>query len=147
MKVQLKEHDWTRINGKEALWYAENAVGRIYFTSPMSTLQPGYALFHTTNPKEMDRLFNKMHAQEREQNERFIEQLWNRGRSYYEALRSKLITRLSSAGVSDAEKNIIRASLALMDERDHKAQQNTVYGVSAMQESPAPLEGPRTKVN
>lgn len=147
MKVQLKENDWTRMNGKECLWYAENAVGRIYFTSPMSDLQPGYVLRHTTSPREMDRLFNKMHDQEREQNERFVERLYNRGREHYEKLRSSLMTRLTSAGVSEAEKNIIRASLKLMNERDHKMQQNHAYGVSSMQESEAPLEGPRTKVN
>ena len=147
MKVQLKEHDWARMNGRECLWYAENAVGRIYFTSPMSTLQPGYVLRHTTSPREMDRLFNKMHEQEREQNERMVEKIYSRGREYYEKMRSALMTRLTSAGVSEAEKNIIRASLKLMNERDHKMQQNTVYGVSSMQESSEPLAGPRTKVN
>jgi hypothetical protein len=146
MKVQLKEHDWTKINGKEALWYAENAVGRIYFTSPMSTLQPGYALRHTTNPKEMDRLFNRMHEQEREQNERMVEKIYNRGREYYDNLRSELRNRLMATGVTDAEKNIIRASLKLMDERDFKMQQNTVYGVSSMQESEAPIPGKSTRV-
>lgn len=143
MKVQLKEHDWTRLNGKECLWFAENAVGRIYFTSPMSPLQPGYALRHTTNPREMDRLFNKMHAQEREQNERFLEKLYAQGREYYERKRSALRTRLQSAGVSDAEKNIIREALCLMDEKDAKMQRNGVFGVSAMQESEENT-GPKT---
>ena len=35
--------------------------------------------------------------------------------------------------MSDAEKNIIRAALKLMDEKEAKMQQNTVYGVSALQ--------------
>lgn len=144
MKVQMREPDWNRMNGKECLWWQENAVGRIIFpTSPVSPIQPGYALRHTTNPKEMDRLFNRIHQQEKEQNEKFIEKLYNRGRDYYEGIRSALMTLLTSAGVSDAEKNIIRASLQLMNERDHKAQQNTVYGVSAMQESTEPI--PATK--
>jgi hypothetical protein len=34
-----------------------------------------------------------------------------------------------------------------MDERDHKMQQNTVYGVSAMEATEAPIEGTRTRVN
>ena len=50
------------------------------------------------------------------------------------------------AEVSDAEKNLIRASLNLMNERDHKMQQNTVQGVSAMQETEAPLPPTRRKV-
>lgn len=139
--------DWTRENGREKLWWAENPVtGRIFFTSPMSPLPPGYVRKSTTSPREMDRLFNKMHEQEREHNEQFIEQLYNRGRAYYDRVRSQLRSKLQSGATSDAEKNIIRASLKLMDERDHKMQQNTVYGVSAMQEHEAPLEGPRTKV-
>jgi hypothetical protein len=88
-----------------------------------------------------------MHEQEREQNEKFLEQLYSRSREKYEALRSALRDRLSSSGVSDAEKNIIRAAFRLMDERDHKMQQNTAYGVSAMQEKEAPIEGPRTRVH
>jgi hypothetical protein len=139
--------DWTRENGKERLWYAENPVTkRVFFTSPMSPLPPGYVRRSTTEPKEMDRLFNRMHEQEREANERLIERIYFRGREYYDRVRAKLRQRYSSAGVSDAEKNIIRASLQLMDERDHKMQENHVYGISAMQEKEAPLEGPRTKV-
>lgn len=139
-------NDWTRENGKEKLWWAENAVGRIYFTSPMSHLQIGYALKSTTNPREMDRLFNRMHEQEREANEHFVEKLYNRGRESYDKLRSALHARLSSAGVSNAEKNIIRAAIKLMDEKDSKMQENNIYGVSEMQKTAAPLEGPRTKV-
>lgn len=137
---------WTRQNGKEVLYWAENATGRIFFTSPMSALPVGYALHSTTNPNEMDRLFNRMHAQEREQNERLIERLYNRDREKYDALRSNLRNRLMMSEVSNAEKNVIRASLKLMDERDHKAQQNNVYGVSAMQETEAPREGKRTRI-
>ena len=51
-----------------------------------------------------------------------------------------------SAGVSDGEKNIIRASLALMEERDHRMQQNNVFGVSGLQEKEAPLEGKRMRI-
>lgn len=141
-----RRDEWAYENGKEKLWYAENAVGHIFFTSPMSPLPAGYARFSTTNPKEMDRLFNRMHAQERNQNEQFIEKLYNRNRDKYDALRSNLRNRLMMSEVSNAEKNIIRASLKLMDDRDHKMQQNTVYGVSSMQETEAPIEGARTKI-
>lgn len=143
----MKMDDWARENGREKLWYMENPITqRIYFTSPMSPVPPGYVRKSTTNPREMDRLFSRMHEQEREHNEKFIEQLYNRGREKYDALRSNLRTRLQSACVSDAEKNIIRAAMKLMDEKDARAQQNNVYGISAMQEHEEPLEGPRTKV-
>jgi hypothetical protein len=139
-------NDWATENGKEKLFWAENALGRIYFTSPMSPLQPGYALHSTTSPKEMDRLFSRMHDQEREQNEKFVEKLYNQGRAHYDKVRAKLRARLQSNSTSNAERNIIRASLKLMDEKDAKMQQNTVYGISGMQEAPAPLPPRNTKV-
>ena len=138
--------DWTRENGKELLWWAENASGRIFFTSPMSPLPAGYVRKSTTSPKEMDRLFNKMHEQEREQNERMIEKIYNQGRWYYDKCRSELKRRLTLQGTSNAERNIIRAALKLMDEKDSKMQENHIYGVSAMQESEKPIEAPRKKV-
>src|ERR1700674_2281859 len=110
--------DWTRENGKEKLWYAENPVPKhIFFTSPMSPIPPGFVRRSTTSGKEMDRLFTRMHEQEREANERLIERLYSRGREHYDRLRSALRSRLQSGSPSDAEKNIIRASLKLMDER------------------------------
>jgi hypothetical protein len=139
--------DWGRQNGKEVLYWAENPITkRIFFTSPMSPLPPGYTRKSTTSPREMDRLFNRMHEQEREANEKLVEKIYNRGREHYDRLRSALRSRLQSGSTSDAEKNIIRASLKLMDEKDSKIQQNTVYGVSAMQETEAPLEGPRKRI-
>lgn len=139
--------EWAFENGKEKLWYAEDPISkRIFFTSPMSPLPVGFVRRSTTNPREMDRLFNRMHEQEREHNEKLVESIYNRGREHFERLRDVLKARLQSAGVSDAEKNIIRASLCLMDERDHRMQKNGAYGVSAMQESAAPLEGTRTRI-
>src|ERR1700743_2959445 len=127
--------DWTRQNGKEVLWFAENPITkRIFFTSPMSPLPYGYVRKSTTSPKEMDRVFQRMHEQEREHNERLIENLYLRGKENYDRLRSALRDRLQSAGVSEAEKGIIRESLKLMDEKESKAQKNTVYGISALQE-------------
>lgn len=131
---------------KEVLYWAENAAGRIYFTDPAADLQPGYMLKSTNKSREMDKLFKKMHQQERDHNEKMIEKLHSRGKEYNEILRSQLRTRMNSSGVSNIEKEIIRESLRLMDERDAKLQQNNVYGVSALQEAPEPLPAPRTRV-
>lgn len=140
-------NDFTRENGKEVLWYAENAVGRIIHpVSPMSDLPPGYALRSTKSPKEMDRVFARMHDQEREANEKRIEQLWGRGRENFEEMRSRLRARLSSSSATNLEKSIVRAALSLMDQKQHDAEQNTVYGVSAMQEAPEPLPARNTRV-
>ena len=131
---------------KETVWYAENAEGRIYLCSQQSDLKPGYALRSTNKPSEMDKLFARLSRQEHEQNEKFIEKLWSRGRENYDRMRSELTRKLNLGSTSNAERAIIRASLKLMDEKDFKAQQNTVYGVSALQEAPEPLPARNTKV-
>jgi hypothetical protein len=131
--------DWTKENGKEKLWYAENASGYVFLTSPMSDIPPGFMLKSTTKPKDMECVFNRIHAQERDHNSKIIENIHKHGQEHYASVRSKLLTRLASGSTSEAEKGIIRESLKLMDERDSKAQQNTIYGVSAMQEAPEPL--------
>ena len=131
---------------KEVLFYAENAVGRIYFTSPQSTLQPGYMLKSTNSPREMDRLFVKMHEQEREHNQQVIDQLFARGKENFDRMRSELRRKIGLHDTSNAEKNIIREALKRMDEKEAKLQENTVYGVSALQEGPEPLPAPNERV-
>lgn len=139
--------DWAYENGKEVLYYDENPVTRhVILTSPISPLRHGYNRLKTNVPSEMDRIFTRLAQQEHEANERLIEKIYFRGRHFYERLRSSLLQRLMSVDTKEWEKAFIRESLRLMDERDHRMQQNTVYGVSAMQTTEAPLEGARTKV-
>ena len=141
------ENDWSRENGKEVIWFDENpATTQVVMTSPLTPLRNGFNRHKTNQPKEMDRVFRKIHEQEREKNEQVIEKLWSRGREYYEVLRSRLNQRLLSVTTSEWEKSFIRESLRLMNERDHEAQKNTKFGLSAMEESEAPLEGERKKV-
>ncbi len=143
-----RKDDWAFENGKEVLWYDQNpATGHVVMTSPMTPHRIGYNRHKTNQPKEMDRVYRKIHEQEREKNEKLIEKIWARGRSHYEALRSKLNQRMLSADCKEWEKSFIREALQRMADRDHANQQNTRYGVSAMEESIAPLPGPRTKVN
>ena len=140
--------EWSFENGKEVLFYDENPITKqVVITSPVTPYRHGFNRHKTNQPKEMDRVFRKMHEQEREKNEVLIEKIWIRGRAYYERLRSNLNQRLLSCETSEWEKSFIRESLRLMDERDHEAQQNTKYGVSALEETEAPIEGGRTKVN
>ena len=140
--------DWATENGKEVLWWDENPVThRVVMTSPMSPRRHGFNRHKTTNPREMERIFMRMNAQEHEDNEKLVEKLYNRGREFYLAARSRLTQRLLSVDCKEWEKAFIREALRLMDERDHKMQQNTVFGVSAMQETEAPIEGARTKVS
>ena len=142
-----RKDDWAFENGKEVLHYDENpATGHVVMTSPMTPHRIGYNRHKTNQPKEMDRVYRKIHEQEREKNEKLIEKIWARGRSHYEALRSKLNQRMLSADCKEWEKSFIREALQRMADRDHANQQNTRYGVSAMEESIAPLPGPRTKV-
>lgn len=140
--------DWAYENGKEVLWFDQNPLThRVVMTSPMSPRRPGFNRHKTTNPREMERVFQRMNAQEHEDNEKLVEKLYNRGREYYNRVRSRLTQRFLSVDCKEWEKAFIREALKRMDERDHKMQQNTVYGVSAMQATPAPIEGARTKVS
>ena len=143
-----RKDDWAFENGKEVLWYDENpATGHVVMTSPMTPSRIGYNRHKTNQPKEMDRVFRKLHEQEREANEKLIEKIWARGREHYEALRGRLMQRLAAAGVKEWEKAFIREALQRMADRDHANQENTRYGVSAMEDAPAPLPPSRTKVN
>src|SRR6185437_7603235 len=113
----------------------------------MSPRRHGYSRTKTSVPAEMDKIFGRLAQQEREANQKLIEKIYFRGREYYDRVRSSLLQRLLSAGTNEWEKAFIRESLKLMDERDSAMQKNTVYGVSAMQSTEAPIEGARTKVS
>jgi hypothetical protein len=143
-----RKDDWAFENGKEILWYLENPMTRVVqITAPMAPIPDGFNRHKTNQPKEMDRVFRKLHEQERDKNAQVIEKMWSRGRAHYEDLRCRLNRRLVSADAKEWEKSFIRESLRLMSERDNEAQKNHVYGISAMEESPAPLPGARTRVN
>lgn len=145
---EKKREDWAYENGKEVLWFDENPVTkRVILCSPMSPARLGYNRHKTNKPKEMDRIFGRLNEQERESNRKLIEKMFLRGRGFYEKARSALLQRLVLAETKEWEKSFIRESLRLMDERDAAMQKNTVYGVSSMQTTEAPLEGPRTKVS
>jgi hypothetical protein len=145
---EKKQDGWSFENGKEVLFFDRNhTTNHVITTSPMHPQRTGYARYKTTDPKEMDRVFRKLHEQERDKNAQVIEKMWSRGRAQYEALRDRLNQRLVSADTKVWEKAFIRESLRLMSERDNEAQKNHVYGISAMEESPAPLPGARTRVN
>jgi hypothetical protein len=143
-----KGNDWSTENGKECLWYDENPrTLHVIMTSPMTPRRPGYVRHKTTQPKEMDRVFRKISEQEREKNEELIRKIWERGRPQYEALRERLMQRLVSADTKEWEKAFIREALQRMADRDHENQKNTRFGVSAMEEKEAPIQGGRTRVN
>lgn len=142
-----KRDDWAYENGKEVLHYDEDPVTKhVILTSPMSPRRHGYNRQKTSVPAEMDKIFTRLARQEYEANQKLIERIYFRGRAFYEAARGRLLQRLTSADTKEWEKAFIRESLRLMDERDSKMQKNTVYGVSAMQSTEAPIEGARKKV-
>jgi hypothetical protein len=135
-------------NGKEVVWWDENpATGHVIMTKPNTPQRLGYNRHSTKKPAEIRRLHRKMFEQETDAGQKFVEKLWGRGRPYYEKLRSRLTQRMLASDCSNLEKDIIRESLRLMDERQQSELNSTRYGVSAMEESAAPLEGPRTRVN
>jgi len=140
--------EWSFENGKEVLFFDENPITKqVVITSPISPFRHGFNRHKTNQPKEMDRVFRRLHEQEREKNAQLIEKLWSRGRAYYDKLRSRLTQRLLSVETGEWEKSFIKESLRLMDERDSAAQQNNRYGLSAMETTETPLAGGRTRVD
>lgn len=135
---------------KEVVVYAEHyETKRVYLCDYNSELKLGYNLHTTSTPSEIDRIFARISDQEHEQNEKFVERLWLRGRENYDRMRNALKSRLTSSECSNGEKALIREGLKLLDAKDSKMQENHVYGVGAMQESEAPLppSNPRIMVN
>ena len=146
--AKKQNEEWAYENGKEVLVWDENPVTkRVVLTSPMTPRRLGFNRHKTNEPKEMDRIFKLLNEQEHEDNAVMVEKLYNRGRAFYDAARSRLTQRLLSVDTKEWEKAFIREALRLMDERDYKMQQNTVYGISAMETTEAPIEGARTRVN
>ena len=104
-----RKDDWAFENGKEILWYLENPMTRVVqITAPMAPIPDGFNRHKTNQPKEMDRVFRKLHEQERDKNAQVIEKMWSRGRAQYEALRDRLNQRLVSADTKVWEKAFIR---------------------------------------
>jgi hypothetical protein len=126
---------------KEIMWWAEQMVtGRVIFpVSRASRLPVGYELKSTTTPSEMDRVFKKMGEQEYGANAKRIQAIFNNGREYVIAARRRLRDRSCAHDCSNSEKALIHYILDLMDKKDAKMQENHAFGVSAMQESAAPL--------
>lgn len=148
LKPSQKGQEWSFENGKEVLWYDENPLTReVIITAPAVPQRPGFNRHKTTQAKEMDRVFRKVSEQEHEKNAEVIEKLWNRGRDYYDACRSRLTQRMLSADCKEWEKSFIKEALKRMEIREFEASQNNVYGVSSMEESSAPLPGPSTRIS
>ena len=126
------------MNGNEKLTWAENAEGYVYLTSDYSPAKPGFHRFSTTTPSEMDRIFAKLDKQEKARHARMTEQMYNNSRAFIEDNLSNLRTRMANTS-SPEEKEVLRCWIQAFNNKMDKLMKNTVYGVSAMQQAPAPV--------
>lgn len=126
------------MNGNEKLWWAEDATGYCYLTMPESPCKPGFKKFSTTTPSEMDRIFAKLDRQEKARHAQMTEQMFNRSKAFIDENMSNLRARLENSN-SELEKDVIRAWMQAFNNKMDKLMKNTVYGVSAMQTTPAPI--------
>lgn len=127
------------MNGNEKLVWCENSAGHVFLTSIMSPIPEGFIRCSTTIPAEMDRIFKKLDQQERKQYAEMTEKAYNARKEFIDANLSNLRSRLAMADCSQREKDVIRAWIAAFNRRQKKLQECTVYGVSAMQTTEAPL--------
>jgi hypothetical protein len=133
------------MSNDETLYWAENAAGYVYLSLPGAPLKPGFQRFSTRTPSEMDRIFAKLDRQEKKFHAEMTEQIFNRGAAWIDQNRSNIRNRMAQSN-SEGEKEVLRAWLKAFDNRMDKLMKNTVYGVSAMQTTEAPLDKPRGKV-
>src|SRR5271155_4241718 len=103
---------------KERLYWQQNAAGYVFLSSPESPLRIGFRLESTASGKEMDKIFNILHEQEREHNQKIIDNLFSRGKENFDRMRSELRRKIGLHDTSNAEKNIIREAIKRMDEKE-----------------------------
>lgn len=130
------------MNGVEKLWWAQNAQGHCYLTSPSSPLRAGYQRFSTTTPSEMDRVFAILDRQTKAEHGKLTYELYLRRKDLIDKWRSDIRARMTAADCSNAERDVLRAALKACDAREEKLNRNSVYGVSAMQKEEANPKAP-----
>jgi hypothetical protein len=126
------------MNGKERLYWAEDATGYVYLTLPESPLRPGFQKFSTTTPSEMDRIYAKLDRQEKKRHAEMTELMFNRRREFIDTNLSSLRTKMANSNNAE-EREVIRAWIQAFNNKMDKLMKNTVYGVAAMQAAPAPI--------
>jgi len=127
------------MNGNEELVYCQNSAGYVFLTSIMSPVPEGFIRYSTKAPSEMDKVFAKLDQQERRRYAEMTERTYNNRKEFIESNLSNLRARLGSVDCDQREKEFIRAWIEAFNRRQTKLQQSTVYGVSAMQTTEAPL--------
>lgn len=135
------------MNGKERLFWAENAQGYVYLTSLEAPVRPGFVKHSTVTPSEMDRIWAKMSNQETKRYGEMTRQMYEREKDFNETNLSNLRQRLSSVTASEQEKDIIRCWIQAFNNRMDRLTKNSVYGLAEMQAKEAPLDAPRREIS
>ena len=126
------------MNGKERLYWQENQAGHVFISDVISPVKPGYQKFSTVTPSKMDRIFAKIDKQEKIRHSRLTEETFNRDKAFMEQNLSNIRAKLANSD-NEAEKDMLRAWLKAFNNKMDRLMKNTVYGIAAMQEAPAPI--------
>lgn len=126
------------MNGKERIYWCENLEGHLFLTHPEAPIPPGFSRFETTTPSEMDKIFKRLDHQTKMDHEQLTEALFNERKDRIAKWRSDLNYALTNAKTV-FERAFIKAALRANEKREEKLNRNSVYGVSAMQTTEAPL--------
>ena len=132
--------------GADSVFYAENAAGHVHIATPQSVLAPGFVLKCADTVPEVERFWKRMDQQERDRAERMNEALFRQREGRLKDMRANLNSRLLMLDCSVAERDFIKASLAILDRKERILQTFSVYGVAFMQEHEAPLAPSNQKV-
>jgi hypothetical protein len=126
------------MNGRERLYWQQNAQGHVFLSDPASPVKRGFQLFSTVTPSEMDRIFAKIDRQEQKRYSEMTEAVWGRQRAWLGEQQANVRHKIANSH-SEQEKDFLHAWLKAFDNKMDKLMKNTVYGVSAMQEAAAPI--------
>ena len=126
------------MNGRERLYWQQNAEGHVFLSDPASPVKRGFQLFSTVTPSEMDRIFAKIDRQEKKRHAEMTEAVWGRQKAWIEGQQSNIRHKIANSR-NEAEKDFLRAWLQAFDNKMDKLMKNTVYGIAAMQAESAPI--------
>lgn len=120
--------------GREKVCYQENAAGHVFLSSPQSPIKEGFELRYAETARDADRIFARLSKIEEEKAKKMNEAEYNRRKAMLEKWKDGMIAKLSGLP-NDFSRDFVKAAIQAAENKLARLEKNSVYGVSAMQES------------
>ena len=127
--------------GAETVIYQENAAGHVFLSSRQSPLKEGYMLKYAETAADADKIFARLSQQEAQKAAKMNEREYNRRKEKLIHWRDGLLAKLSNLP-NDFSRDFVKSAIQAAENKLSRLENNSVYGVSAMQLEEAPLERP-----